>query len=62
VNTCLDKFQVLVRRCRALQPDGYEITLEVRRRDAVPTQAVSQAPAEGRPEQRDDTEEARRAN
>jgi hypothetical protein len=28
----LDRFQVLVRGCRPLQPDGYELTLEVRRK------------------------------
>jgi hypothetical protein len=32
VEKILDRFQVLVRQCKPLQPDGYEITVEVRRR------------------------------
>jgi hypothetical protein len=32
----LDSFSVVVRRCRPLDPEGYEVTLELRRKP-VPT-------------------------
>jgi hypothetical protein len=28
----LDKFQVVVRQCHSLPPDGYQLVLEIRRR------------------------------
>jgi hypothetical protein len=31
MSSLLDRFQVLVRSCRPLPPDGYELTVEVRR-------------------------------
>jgi len=31
VNDLLDHFSILVRSCRQLQPDGFELTLELRR-------------------------------
>jgi hypothetical protein len=40
----LDRFQVLVRGCRPLPPDGYELTIEVRRNQPPKPQP---GPAEG---------------
>jgi hypothetical protein len=31
MNGLLDKFTIAVKRCRPLQPDGYEVILELRR-------------------------------
>lgn len=34
MNNLLDKFTIAVRRCRHLDPDGYEVVLELRRATA----------------------------
>jgi hypothetical protein len=31
VEKTLDRYQIVVRQCRALQPDGYQLVLDIRR-------------------------------
>ena len=50
MSSLLDHFRVLVRSCRPLPPDGYELTVEVRRnqppRPQPTTADAAQPPAE----------------
>jgi hypothetical protein len=49
----LDCFVILIRKCRRLDPGGYELTLELRPKPAADASTVrTQAPEEGGPRPR----------
>jgi hypothetical protein len=58
----LDRFQVVVRGCRPPQPDGYELTLEVRRKavsgKVSGEKGASKPTAPGQPEKEECQSEA----
>jgi hypothetical protein len=44
----LDRFQIVLRSCKPLPPDGYSVLLEIRRRPAdAPADAREGSPAAG---------------